>query len=168
MALISTSFAALLNLAPGPWEIVNDGVMGGRSTSRAETLGDGLRFHGHLSLENNGGFASTRRSVEGVAPDTVAVRLDVRGDGRRYQLRLRQDRRPDSVAWRSAFDTREDWTEIELPLSDFEPVFRGRLVPDAGAIQPAAITQLGFMIADGNPGAFALDVRRLAFVGRDD
>jgi monofunctional biosynthetic peptidoglycan transglycosylase len=168
MALISTSFAALLNLAPGPWEIVNDGVMGGRSTSSAEAFGDGLRFRGHLSLENNGGFASTRRSVTDVAPDTIAVRLEVRGDGRRYQLRLRQDRRSDGIAWRSAFDTSEHWTEIELPLADFEPVFRGRSVPDAGAIRPEAITLLGFMLADGKPGAFALDVRRLAFVGRND
>ncbi len=168
MALISTSFAALLNLASGPWEIVNDGVRGGRSTSSAEAFGDGLRFRGHLSLENNGGFASTRRTVADVPPDTVAVRLDVRGDGRRYQLRLRQDPGVDGIAWRSAFDTREEWTEIELPLSGFEPVFRGRPVPGAGAIRPEAVTQLGFMLADGQPGDFALDVRRLAFIGRND
>lgn len=165
---MSTSFAAILNLAPGPWVIVNDGVMGGRSTSTAEAFGDGLRFRGHLSLENNGGFASTRRAVEDVPPETVAVRLEVRGDGRRYQLRLRQDRRVDGIAWRTAFDTSEDWTEIELPLSGFEPVFRGRPVPDAGPVRPGAITQLGFMLADGDPGDFALDVRRLVFVGRDD
>ena len=168
MALISTSFAALMNLAPGPWTIVNDGVMGGRSTSSAEAFGDGLRFRGHLSLENNGGFASTRRAIDRVPPDTIAVRLDVRGDGRRYQLRLRQDPGFNGIAWRSAFDTGEDWTEIELPLSGFEPVFRGRTVPDAGALHPEAITQWGFMLADGQPGDFALDVRRLTFVGRND
>ena len=96
------------------------------------------------------------------------MRLEVRGDGRRYQLRLRQDRRVDGIAWRTAFDPSEDWTEIELPLSGFEPVFRGSPVPDAGPVRPGAITQLGFMLADGDPGDFALDVRRLVFVGRDD
>lgn len=168
MALISTSFAALLNLAPGPWVIVNDAVMGGRSTSRAEALGDGLRFRGRLSLENNGGFASTRRAVDSVSPDAVAVRLEVRGDGRQYQLRLRQDQRMDGVAWRALFETRDDWVQVTLPLSDFAPVYRGRPVPDAGAVRPAAITQLGFMLADGRPGDFALEVRRLEFIGRND
>lgn len=168
MSVISTSFAALLNLAPGPWLIVNDGVMGGRSTSSAEVFGDGLRFTGHLSLENNGGFASTRRPVEPGSPGTVAIRLEVRGDGRRYQFRLRQDQRLDGIAWRSAFDTGQDWAEILLPLADFEPVFRGRPVPDAGSIRPEAISQLGFMLADGQPGDFRLEIRRLEFVERND
>ncbi len=168
MALIRTSFASLLNLAPGPWVIINDGVMGGRSTSSAETFGDGLRFRGRLSLENNGGFASTRRSVDSVSPAAVAVRLEVRGDGRRYQLRLRQHEGLDGVAWRAFFETRDEWTVIDLPLSAFEPVFRGRPVPDAGELVPGAIAQLGFMLADGQPGDFTLDVRRLEFIDRND
>ena len=168
MVLMLMSLATSLNLAAGPWVIVNDGVMGGRSTSSAEASGDGLRFRGHLSLENNGGFASTRRTVDTVSPDTVAVRMEVRGDGRRYQLRLRQDQRFDGIAWRSDFVTSEDWTEIELPVSGFEPVFRGRPVPDAGQVRPEAITQLGYMLADGQPGPFTLDVRRLGFVDGKD
>jgi monofunctional biosynthetic peptidoglycan transglycosylase len=142
--------------------------MGGRSTSRAEAFGDGLRFRGRLSLENNGGFASTRRAVDNVPPEAVAVRLEVRGDGRQYQLRLRQDQRRDGVAWRAPFETGEEWARVDLPLSDFEPVFRGRTVPDAGAVRSEAITQLGFMLADGRPGDFTLEVRRLEFIGRND
>lgn len=43
------------------WQIVNDGVMGGRSSSRLTISGDGTAsFLGDLSLENNGGFASVR------------------------------------------------------------------------------------------------------------
>ena len=41
------------------WGIVNDGVMGGRSSSRVERTDEGIRFSGNLSLANNGGFAST-------------------------------------------------------------------------------------------------------------
>src|SRR6056297_3090968 len=52
------------------WEIVNDVVMGGRSSSQAELVnpdsGEGaMRFSGHLSLENNGGFASVRSQPSG-------------------------------------------------------------------------------------------------------
>ena len=43
------------------WRVVNDGVMGGLSASQFEIneVGNGF-FHGHVSLENNGGFASVR------------------------------------------------------------------------------------------------------------
>ena len=47
------------------WSIVNDGVMGGRSTSKMEYSEDGSAlFTGFVSLENNGGFASTRAAFE--------------------------------------------------------------------------------------------------------
>tara|TARA_B110000196_G_scaffold262804_1_gene234824 strand:- start:34 stop:516 length:483 start_codon:yes stop_codon:yes gene_type:complete len=42
------------------WQIVNDDVMGGVSTSRFQILTNGAVFSGVVSLENNGGFASVR------------------------------------------------------------------------------------------------------------
>ncbi len=43
------------------WSPVNDGVMGGLSSSRFVSTGQGsCVFEGHVSLENNGGFASVR------------------------------------------------------------------------------------------------------------
>ncbi|RXJ74271.1 hypothetical protein CS022_04220 [Veronia nyctiphanis] len=39
------------------WLVVNDGVMGGRSSSAVWTESGILHFRGNLSLENNGGFA---------------------------------------------------------------------------------------------------------------
>ena len=45
------------------WIIVNDVVMGGRSSSTFKLDEDGLGvFEGNISLENNGGFSSLRRS----------------------------------------------------------------------------------------------------------
>ena len=46
------------------WSIVNDDVMGGISTSFL-SLNDenNLIFNGNLSLENNGGFASSRMVI---------------------------------------------------------------------------------------------------------
>lgn len=45
------------------WQIVNDNVMGGVSTSRFEVLTNGgAAFSGVVSLENNGGFAPVRSS----------------------------------------------------------------------------------------------------------
>lgn len=153
-----------LDLDPDNWRAVNDGVMGGISRGRMVPVDDALRFEGELSLENNGGFASVRRAVEPDLSNATAVRLQVRGDGRRYQFRIRQDGGLDGIAWRAEFDTGEDWQTVVLPLAEFVPMFRGRLVAGAGPVEPARIAQVGFMLADRNPGAFALDVRAIDFV----
>ena len=46
------------------WEIENDTVMGGKSESQINHItsesGDMMKFSGHVSLENNGGFAQTQ------------------------------------------------------------------------------------------------------------
>ncbi len=47
------------------WRIVNDGVMGGLSSSKAIVNDDNkIIFSGNVSLENNGGFASLRSPVK--------------------------------------------------------------------------------------------------------
>ena len=49
------------NIGMENWSIVNDDVMGGISKSKLSMSDENnLMFTGYLSLENNGGFASTR------------------------------------------------------------------------------------------------------------
>jgi monofunctional biosynthetic peptidoglycan transglycosylase len=142
------------------WFPVHDGVMGGVSSGNFQsTEGMGV-FSGVLSLENNGGFASVRFLPEAAdlsAFDSLVLR--VRGDGRSYQLRLRDSRRFDGVAYRAEFDTRADeWIELSLPLNDFEPTFRGRRVPEAGPLDRRRIEQITLMIADKKPGPYRLEI----------
>jgi monofunctional biosynthetic peptidoglycan transglycosylase len=168
MLPLSTLAAMALAAMPmdaEPWRIVNDGVMGGRSQSAVTQTDDGLRFSGELSLENNGGFASTRRLVSGGFPGAAAIRIRVRGDGRRYQLRLRQDRNWDGVAWRHEFDTTGEWQTITLALDGFEPVWRGRAVPGAGPVLAEDVRQLGIMLADKQAGPFRLDIAAIEPIG---
>lgn len=155
---------------PGTWTIVNDGVMGGRSTSTVERTPDGtLRFRGHVSLANGGGFASTRSEVEDLDLSGLqGVALRVRGDGRRYQLRLRMRPR-DRVAYKAEFDTEAgEWQEVRLPFEDFEPTFRGRRPRGARPLDPAVIGHVGFLIADRREGAFELEVERIGAYGEED
>jgi monofunctional biosynthetic peptidoglycan transglycosylase len=142
------------------WFPVHDGVMGGVSSGNFQsTEGKGV-FSGVLSLENNGGFASVR--FQPTANDLSAfgsLVLRIRGDGRSYQLRLRASRRFDGVAYRAEFDTRSDeWLELTLPLSEFEPTFRGRKVPEAGPLDTSRIEQITLMIADKKPGPYRLEI----------
>jgi monofunctional biosynthetic peptidoglycan transglycosylase len=153
-----------LDLDLEPWRAVNDGVMGGISSGTMLQDGEHLVFAGVLSLENNGGFSSVRRLVRTDLATATGIRLTFRGDGRRYQFRLRQNERFDGVSWRAEFSTAGDWQTLELDFADFEPVFRGNIVPGAGPVAPAAIRQIGFLIADKQPGPFRLEIRAIEFL----
>ncbi|WFM72786.1 CIA30 family protein [Halomonas sp. CKK8] len=110
------------------WRAINDDVMGG--VSRGGLHGeDGIGvFSGETSLENNGGFASVRREPEPFdLSDTPSMVLQVRADGRRYQLRLYTEQLPQGAAYRAIFQPPAgEWQRVALPWHDFEAVFRGR------------------------------------------
>ena len=167
MSLWVTGVTILLNLTIEPWRAINDNVMGGISSGEMVEIDEGLRFQGQLSLENNGGFASVRRLVDADLSQATGIRLSIRGDDRRYQMRLRQDRQFDGVAWSLAFDAKSAWQLVELQFSDFKPVFRGRDVPSAGPVIPGEIAQIGFLLADKKPGRFYLDIRLIEFITAD-
>ena len=143
------------------WYPVNDGVMGGLSASGLTFTdqGTGL-FAGELSLENNGGFASVRTVIGPVdLSNHAGLEIKVRGDGRTYQLRLRLNDRFDGISYRAFFETQADqWTSIRVPFSEFQPTFRGRILDEAPALDTSAIQQLAFMLADKQPGPFALEI----------
>lgn len=146
------------------WQAINDGVMGGVSVSRLRFDSAGYAvFEGEVSLENKGGFASVRASGLGLGgADTVAYGLMVYGDGRTYKLNLRTDAGLDGVTYQAAFTPAPGrWTHTLLPLAAFEPRFRGRLVPDAPALRPEAVKQVGLLISDQQAGAFRLMVKTI-------
>jgi monofunctional biosynthetic peptidoglycan transglycosylase len=148
----------------GDWFVVNDGVMGGLSSSTMELSAEGTGvFAGRLSLENNGGFASVRTVIaSGDLSAYVGLALRVRGDGRRYQLRLRTDSGFDGLAYRAEFDTQAgSWITVVLPFDSFTPTFRGYVPRNAPPLDPDAIRQLGLLIGDKREGAFRLEVQRI-------
>ena len=145
----------------GSWSVVNDGVMGGRSSSEIRSTGDGSAvFQGNLSLENNGGFASIRTDVPaGVLAGRSRLVIRVRGDGKRYQVRLRTSGSFDGIAYRADFETTANaWTTIEIPLEIFEPSFRGYRPPNAEPLDPAEVRQIGLMLTDKQEGPFRLEI----------
>ena len=155
-----------------PWYVVDDGVMGGESRgSFARTDRGTAVFAGDLSLERNGGFSSVRTDV-GVTDlsEWVGLEIRVRGDGRTYQLRLRTDDRFDGLAYRASIPTSDgEWTTARVPFAQFVPTFRGRIIADAPALDTARIRQLGFLLADKQPGAFRLEIETIhAWRGRSD
>jgi NADH dehydrogenase [ubiquinone] 1 alpha subcomplex assembly factor 1 len=146
------------------WRAIDDRVMGGvsRSRLRHDPAGHAV-FEGEVSLAQNGGFASVRSSPgeRGHAGATTCL-IEARGDPRHFKLSLLTDDGFESVNYQAGFATTgHDWQAISLPITAFRASFRGRAVPDAPALDPARIRQVGLMIAGRQAGPFALDMRRI-------
>jgi monofunctional biosynthetic peptidoglycan transglycosylase len=142
------------------WQVVNDGVMGGVSTSGFQVSNGIAVFRGRVSLEQNGGFASVRSlpaSHDLSGCDAFVIR--VRGDGRRYKFMARASQSLDSAIYQAAFTTvKGQWEEHRLPLKQFVPSLRGRVLSGEPALDPAKVTSVGFLISDRQEGPFQLDV----------
>ncbi len=151
----------LMPMAAGPWVIIDDGVMGGLSAGNVRQEDDGYVFYGKLSLRNNGGFSSMRLPLKQSLEGYSGIRLTVRGDGRVYQLRLRQGMRFDGVSWSREFLSTDEWMTLDIPFKDFRPGFRGRSVPRAGPVVPGEIRQIGILLSDKSPGDFRLEIRAI-------
>jgi NADH dehydrogenase [ubiquinone] 1 alpha subcomplex assembly factor 1 len=146
------------------WMPINDVVMGGVSTGRMETTGDGTAaFTGLVSLENGGGFASVRsRPGEHDFGEYSGLELRIRGDGRRYKINLETDLQANGILYRSVFETREgEWQTLRLPFAEFLPTFRGRLERGAPPLDLSSVTSLGLMISDRQAGPFRLEIARI-------
>jgi len=149
------------------WQAVNDGVMGGVSDGRFKITPDKtMEFSGRLSLENNGGFASVRTKPTNFnihAGDTLVVR--VKGDGREYVLNIYTKSRRMAFSYRTALPTTKDeWTEVSVPLEDFIPTSFGNRVQGMRPVEPDQINSLGFMLSDKKPGPFRLEVDWLKII----
>lgn len=149
------------------WIGVHDRVMGGVSEAALVQSGGYAVFSGSVSLEFGGGFASVRRTPADLdLGGKAGLTVRVRGDGKEYQLRLKPGDRLDGVTWRALFVPGPGWQTLELPFDRFEPVFRGRPVPGAGALDPAALRQIGLMISGRQAGPFKLEIRFVDRMGR--
>ena len=151
------------------WQIVNDGVMGGRSSSQAsiisldsgdsaETGNSMMRFAGNLSLENNGGFASVRSRPSGslgLDPGETII-LRVKGDGRRYTFNLYTPDRRTAFSYQLEFDTTAgQWTEVKLPVDKFVAHSFGRPIPSM-KLTPSQVQAVGILLGDKKPGPFEI------------
>jgi monofunctional biosynthetic peptidoglycan transglycosylase len=142
------------------WQIVVDGVMGGRSTGALSQKDDNLVFYGETSLRNNGGFSSIRARVPaGAMAGYDALRIRVKGDGRTYIIGASsQSGRGDSY-WTRFETTPEEWVTVTVPVREMVRQYFGN--PIRGQLQPAGVRGLEFYIYDKEEGPFRLEVAQI-------
>jgi len=138
------------------WRIVNDGVMGGKSKSSLVLTDAGHgQFSGHVSLANNGGFASIQLNTTiKLAKEKAFIVLRVKGDGKSYEFRLKGDI-SQSESYVHQFTTSGEWENIKLEISEFFPQFRGRKL-NIPNFHFESIAQLSFLIANKQDEDFEL------------
>jgi len=143
------------------WFIVNDDVMGGISESNFSTSEDGNGiFQGYVSIENNGGFCSIRHSLSRkYIGNNKVLKLKIKGDGKDYQIRIKADRN-DYFSYIVKFKTTGEWEEIEIPLKEMYPSFRGREL-NMQNFNNNYFEQIAFLVGNKRNEKFKLIIDRI-------
>ncbi|WP_242084471.1 CIA30 family protein [Aestuariivivens sediminis] len=143
------------------WVIVDDVVMGGTSSGSFGISPDGHGvFKGAISLDNNGGFSLVRYTFERtLILDFTKIVLHIKGDGKPYQFRIKSNS-GDYYAYITPFSTSGNWQEIEIPLRDMYPSFRGRRL-DKPNFSEAYIEELAFLIGNKKEEHFKLLIDKI-------
>ena len=143
------------------WFIVNDNVMGGISESNFSTSKDGNGiFQGYVSTENNGGFCSIRHSLSRkYIGNNKVLKLKIKGDRKDYQLRIKADRN-DYFSYIITFKTTGEWQEIEIPLKEMYPSFRGRAL-NMQNFNKNYFEEIAFLVGNKKNEKFKLIIDRI-------
>lgn len=140
------------------WEVVNDGVMGGRSKGYVAIEGGALRFTGTL-VTRGGGFTSVRteRAVDLTEYDGLELR--VRGNGRPFEVEVSDGTRyrGRTVSRRASFATSAEWSVVRISFLDLRASIFGQPIR-ARPLNPSKVQSFGLYILDGQDGPFSLEV----------
>jgi NADH dehydrogenase [ubiquinone] 1 alpha subcomplex assembly factor 1 len=143
------------------WRVVDDGVMGGISSSKffVDTSGKGV-FKGSVSLENNGGFCSVQYYPKPVSLQEKKIfSIRLKGDGKKYQFRVKS-KRSNYYSYIYVFQTITDWQTIEIPITELYASFRGRTIyiPNYDG---ASLEEIAFLVGNKKNEDFQLMIDKI-------
>ena len=143
------------------WRVVDDGVMGGNSSSQffVDATGNGV-FKGTVSLENNGGFCSVQHYPKPVSiKDKKIFSIRLKGDGKKYQFRVKSNR-SNSYSYIYVFQTTTDWQTIEIPITELYASFRGRTI-DIPNYDGTSLEEIAFLVGNKKKEDFQLLIDKI-------
>ena len=144
------------------WRILDDVVMGGRSSGEFKLNDQGIgEYSGDVSLENNGGFSSLRYYFDSVnSKDYNKFKLKIKGDGKTYQFRVK-DRRYNRYSYIYKFETSGEWQTIEIPFSAMYASFRGYRL-DIPNFKGDQMQEIAFLIGNKKKESFKLLIESIS------
>jgi NADH dehydrogenase [ubiquinone] 1 alpha subcomplex assembly factor 1 len=143
------------------WNIVDDGVMGGLSSSEFFIDGSGNAiFSGRVTTENNGGFCSVQYYLKPISiKGNKFFSIRLKGDGKKYQFRAKS-KRGDYYSYIYEFQTTTDWQTIEIPISEMYASFRGRTL-DIPNYDGNSLAEITFLISNKRNENFKLLIDKI-------
>jgi hypothetical protein len=138
------------------WRVVDDVVMGGISSSKISVNSNGHgEFKGHVSTQNNGGFSSVRYQLKTLDISKYkSFILKIKGDGKNYQFRVKS-KLNQYHSYKFEFSTTNEWQLIEIPFSELQATFRGRLL-DMPKFPNEKLEEVCFLISNKIEENFSL------------
>jgi hypothetical protein len=143
------------------WRIVNDGVMGGLSSSKVSINEDGkILFSGKVSLENNGGFASLRSPIKNYKFEKYSgIEIRVKGDGKKYSISMKETSYFTGSFYTVNFQTiNDEWTTLKIPFTSFTLSYFGREVSSYPKIPLNKIKEISLVIGEKQEGPFKIEI----------
>ncbi len=144
----------------GNWVVVNDGVMGGLSKGNfMHSENNTAVFSGTVSLENSGGFSSVRFNSGHIDAEGFSIlELFLKGDGKNYQIRIRE-KNSDYFSYIYTFQTSGEWETIKVSLAEMYPSFRGRTL-NFPNYSGKSMVELSFLIGNKKAESFRLELQK--------
>ena len=143
------------------WRIVNDGVMGGLSSSKAIVNNDNkIIFSGNVSLENNGGFASLRSPVKDYNfSEFTGLELKLKTDGKLYSISMKETSYFTGYFYTKSFETKKDeWIVVQIPFDQLKLYYFGQETKSNKKIPLDKIKEISLLIGDKQSGEFKAEI----------
>jgi hypothetical protein len=143
------------------WRIVNDGVMGGLSSSRVSVKENNkIVFQGNISLENNGGFASLRSPVKDYNFEKFSgIEIKIKGDGKLYSVSIKETSYFTGYFYTTNFETQKNkWITIKIPFDQLKLYYFGKEINSSKKIPLENIKEISLLIGDTQEGIFISEI----------
>ncbi len=143
------------------WRIVNDGVMGGLSSSEATVNDkDKIIFTGNISLENNGGFTSLRSQINNFNFENFSgIEININGGGKNFSISMKETAEFTGYYYTAQFATNvDDYSLINIPFDQFKLKYFGKEISSQNKIPLNKIKQVSILIGDEQSGNFIAEI----------
>lgn len=148
------------------WQVVNDGVMGGRSQGNAQLTENSILFKGKVSLDNNGGFSSLRSQFSNQKLSNYSkVEIRYRSTGISLAMTLSVSQRWYVPNYKTSLSgTQGEWKTVTLPLQNFQKHYIGKPMNETlNEASKAEIIRLGFITDEKKYGDFEFEIDYILF-----
>ena len=148
------------------WSVVNDGVMGGLSKGNKKLTKNSMLFKGEVSLDNNGGFSSLRRSFsEFDISEFNHIEIKYRSYGISLAITFAVSRRWYVPNYKlSLVGTSSEWKTITIKLTDFRKYYISKAMNEKLKKETLKeIIRIGFITNEKKYGDFEFEIDYIKF-----